>query len=209
MLTELLIIGAGGHSRVVIEAAIGSNPSCHIKVADQDKVKQGAILLEKFEIQLLDDWSMLPDNFHVAIGNHKDRKQLATAGLNHDKEFLSVIHNSACVSDSCKISSGTFIAANVIVAAESNVEIGCIINHAAIVDHDCVIGAYSHIAPNVTLGGGVQIGEECLIGAGAVVLPQVKIGKGVTVGAGAVVINDIEANQIVVGVPARCNNLNE
>ena len=209
MLTELLIIGAGGHSKVVIEAARGSDQSCHIKVANQDKAKQGERLLDIFEIHFLDDWSTVPDNFHVAIGNNKVRKQLAIAGLNHDKKFSSIIHNLACVSDSCNISSGSFIAANVIVAAQSNIEIGCIINHAAIVDHDCVIGAYSHIAPNVTLGGGVQIGAECLIGAGAVVLPQVKVGKGVTVGAGAVVTNDIEDNRIVVGIPARCKGSDE
>jgi sugar O-acyltransferase (sialic acid O-acetyltransferase NeuD family) len=209
MHTELLIIGAGGHSKVVIEAIRVNDELCRIMVADHDMAKQGEKLLGNYVIRALHNWSSLPDSFHIAIGKNEIRKQLAVKGLDQGKEFFSIIHKRACVSDSCNIGNGSFIAANAILAAESKVERGCIINHAAVVDHDCVIGAFSHVAPNATLGGGVQVGEECLIGAGAIILPLVNIGSGVTVGAGAVVTNDIEDNQIVVGVPARCVVLDE
>jgi len=209
MRTELLIIGAGGHSKVVIEAARVNDESCRIIIADQDMAKRGEIFFGDYAVQDLSDWSSLPDSFHIAIGKNEIRKQLAVKGLDQGKEYFSVIHKRSCVSDSCNIGMGSFIAANAILAAESRIEKGCIINHAAIVDHDCVIGAFSHVAPNATLGGGVQVGEECLIGAGAVILPLVNIGNGVTVGAGAVVTSDIDDNQIVVGTPARCKSPDE
>jgi len=47
------------------------------------------------------------------------------------------------------------------------------------------------------------IGHDVWIGHAAVILPGVHIGTGAVVGAGAVVTKDVEAFQVVAGVPAR------
>ncbi len=49
----------------------------------------------------------------------------------------------------------------------------------------------------------VEIGARTWIGMGAIVLPGVAIGEGAIVGAGAVVTRDVDANEVVVGNPAR------
>ncbi len=49
----------------------------------------------------------------------------------------------------------------------------------------------------------VKIGSNCFIGGGAVVLPGVEIGDNCIVGAGAVVFDDVPANSIAAGNPAR------
>jgi acetyltransferase-like isoleucine patch superfamily enzyme len=49
----------------------------------------------------------------------------------------------------------------------------------------------------------VEIGNNVWIGAGTKILPGVHIGDGAVVGAGAVVTKDVEANTVVVGVPAK------
>ncbi|MFZ3017988.1 MAG: CatB-related O-acetyltransferase [Gallionella sp.] len=51
--------------------------------------------------------------------------------------------------------------------------------------------------------GDVVIGNDVWIGADAIILPGVRIGDGAVVGAGAVVTKDVEAFQIVAGVPAK------
>lgn len=49
----------------------------------------------------------------------------------------------------------------------------------------------------------VTIGKNCWIGAGAVICPGVTIGDGAVVGAGSVVIRDLPAETICVGVPCK------
>jgi len=71
------------------------------------------------------------------------------------------------------------------------------------------IGANAYINQQVTVGyrhddvGHPVIGDNVRIGAGAKVLGGITLGNNVTVGANAVVVKDVPANCVVVGVPAR------
>ena len=70
------------------------------------------------------------------------------------------------------------------------------------------IGANATINQQVTIGfrndsvGYPVIGNNVRIGAGAKVLGGITLGDNVTVGANAVVVKDVPANCVVVGVPA-------
>ncbi|MCT4626528.1 NeuD/PglB/VioB family sugar acetyltransferase [Halodesulfovibrio sp.] len=209
MPTSVAIIGAGGHSKVAIEALRAMAPSCSLRVFDQDRAKKGRTILGGVAIEFLQEWSALPEAYHIAIGNNSVRQQLSMLAQANGKEYTSIIHPEASISPSAVVGEGVFAAAKAVVAAESKIDEGCIINHSAVVDHECRIGAYSHIAPGSILTGGVEVGECTLIGAGAVILPMIKIGRNVVVGAGAVVTRDIPDHQIVVGIPERIVNSNE
>jgi serine O-acetyltransferase len=82
---------------------------------------------------------------------------------------------------------------------------GIVIGETARVGHNC------SILHHVTLGGsgkkGVdrhpKVGEGVLLGAGASILGNVKIGDGCQVGAGTLVITDLPAHSVAVGVPAK------
>jgi acetyltransferase-like isoleucine patch superfamily enzyme len=52
-------------------------------------------------------------------------------------------------------------------------------------------------------GKPILIQENAWLGAGVIVLPGVTIGENATIGAGAVVTEDIPANAVAVGVPAK------
>lgn len=72
-----------------------------------------------------------------------------------------------------------------------------------------VIGDRVKLSQNVTIGGRSGLFEvpviedDVEIGAGACVLGPVRIGRGARIGANAVVLNDVPAGAVAVGVPAR------
>ena len=203
MTTKLLVVGAGGHAKVVIEAIQDKHQDCLIVLADDDLTKEGEEVLGNIAIESLKNWAELPEHYHVAIGNNNTRQELSIIAQDKGKLPFTVVHPDAYVSPSAHIGAGSFVAAKAVISAEAKISEACIINHGAIVDHDCRIGGYSHIAPNATLGGGVEVGSGCIIGASAIILPMVKVGCDVVIGAGSVVIRDISDHQTVMGNPVK------
>jgi sugar O-acyltransferase (sialic acid O-acetyltransferase NeuD family) len=203
----LVIVGAGGHGRVVADAVLfGENTWRAVYATDTVESKCIGFLLGDISLQTKTWISAQSDLvFHIAVGNnlHRQREvQAYGAPL-----CVTLIHPQACVSHFATLQNGCFVAANAVVAPMVQMGLAVIINHGAVVDHDCTIGNYSHIAPNATIGGDVHIGSSVLIGSGAVVLPGRHIADSVTVGAGAVVINDIKYPGTYAGIPAKKINI--
>ena len=117
--------------------------------------------------------------------------------------FETVIHPSAIIAPEILIEDGVEIMAGAIVQPGVRLGPNVIINTGARVDHDCSINAHAHIAPGVTLSGNVHIAQGAHIGTGASIIQGIKVGESSVVGAGAVVISDVPAGDIVVGVPAQ------
>jgi sugar O-acyltransferase (sialic acid O-acetyltransferase NeuD family) len=200
---QLVILGAGGHAKVVLDAVRLVWPDACIEVRDDDPNKRGCQLLGFTVIVPIGELVTLPADNHVAIGDNEVRKRVAQGLLACGKRLRTVTHPRATVSSAASVGDGVFLAAAAIVAPDAEIGAGVIVNHGAVVDHDCRVGAWTHVAPRAVLGGGVTVGEGCLIGGGAVVLPGVRIGNEATIGAGAVVARNVPPGTIVVGVPAR------
>lgn len=202
MPTELHIAGAGGHARVVIDAA--RDAGCHgVFVYDEDSKHVGR-LIDDVSVQALVDQSSEKDSdWHVAIGDARSRQRVIALVRAFGGKPVSVIHPLSRISNYASLDAGSFAASGSIVAAGARVGESVIVNHNAVVDHDCDVGDYAHIAPGAVLGGGCVIGGLTLVGSNAVVLPGTKVGTGVTIGAGAVVRQDVRDGAVVVGNPAR------
>ncbi len=69
--------------------------------------------------------------------------------------------------------------------------------------HNVVIGKNSEITTGTIIGGSTKIGDMCWTGLNSTLKDNIKIGSNVLIAAGAVVIHDVEDQDIVAGVPAK------
>lgn len=199
--STLLIFGAGGHGRVLVDAALLAQKWQRIVVSDRKLPESRSELLPGINLLAVDAALALDPSVHIAIGNNHFRQKEASA-WGHQR-LVSVVHPAAVVSPFSVVGVGCFIAAGAVVGPAAQVGVGVIINHGAVVDHDVEVGAFSHIAPNVSLGGHVKLGERVLVGSGTVVLPSMVIGDDITVGAGSVVNTNLLEPGTYAGLPAR------
>ncbi|WP_310377797.1 acetyltransferase [Flavobacterium sp.] len=197
METKLILYGASGHCKVVIDILQNNNTRISSIVDENPNVKN--ILGKKVKLASQFDFNSL-SNVILTIGNNKARKTLATKLV---VNYATAIHSKAIVSSHAEIEQGTVIMAGAIINPKVIIGKHCIINTAAIVEHDCKIEDFVHISPSVSLAGGIQVGEGTHIGIGAIVIQKIQIGKWVTIGAGAVIINDIPDYAVVVGNPGK------
>lgn len=200
----IVIVGAGGHGRVVLDAARAAASARPVQVADDNPALVGREQLG-IRIELLTTLIQagVPVEFHVAIGDNSTRLDVARRLAGLGWRATTVIHPDATVASSASIAPGAFVAAGAIVAPGASVGEHAIINHHAVVDHDVAVGAGAHVAPGAVLSGGARLGAGVLLGARAVVLPLKAVGDHAVVGAGAVVTRNVAPGQVVLGMPAR------
>lgn len=201
---RVLLIGAGGHARVVLDSANLSKSPYEARIVADD-TDAPLILGYRIETPVPSptegDW--LGWNFHVAIGRNAVREQMAERWLGSGAEFASVIHPTASVSPHALVEGGVFIGPLAVVNAGALICKGAIINSGAILEHDCVIGAYAHVGPGAALGGGCRIGRRAWLGLNSSARELIEIGDDVVLGAGAVAVSSLLEAGTYVGSPAR------
>lgn len=201
---KLLILGAGGQGKVVLDLALTCEAWDEISFLDGDKI--GENILGYPVIGDLCDYEVLRDQYThaiVGLGNNELRLKLTEALLEAEYEVPIFIHPSAVVSQLSNIGAGTIVMPQAVINVAARVGKGCIVNTGVIIEHDCQIGDGVHLSPSATLGGTVSVGDKSWICLGAKAINNITIGSKVTVGAGAVVIEDIKDETLVVGVPAK------
>lgn len=204
-MSGLLILGAGGHGRVVADAARACRLWADIAFLDDRhpdlRTLDGFPVLGPFSAA-----SSLRERFSravVALGDGRARLRVLTELRQAGFELTALVHPGAVVSPEARLGEGTVVFAGCVINPGAEVGEGCIINTAASVDHDCRLGPGVHLSPGVHLGGDVTVGDYSWLGVGACVRNGIVIGREVMVGVGAAVVNDLPDGVTAVGVPAR------
>ncbi len=193
---KLIIIGAGGHGKVVADIALLNGYTDIVFFDDDDTKKECAGFPVVGRISDCED---MDTDTIVAIGNAALREKIQKI----TKNPVTLIHPAATVSNSAKLGRGTVIMAGAIINPYAVIGDGCIINTASTIDHDSVIGDYCHISVGAHLAGNVKVLRGTWIGIGAVISNNITVCADSIIGAGAVVIRDITEPGTYVGVPAK------
>ena len=201
MSKKLVIIGAGGHGKVIADIAKLNNYDHIMFLDDNDSVVScgGYDVVGKTASFMQHKDS----DFVVAIGNATVRRNIQTILLENGVTIVTLIHPNAVVAEDVKIGLGSVVMAGAIINPGATIGDGCIINTASSVDHDCTISDYVHIAVGAHLSGTVDVGENTWVGTGAVISNNISVCADCIIGAGAVIIKDIEISGTYVGVPVR------
>jgi len=195
---RLLVVGAGGHAKVVLDAARAAGFEIAGVIGDRDGRSQllGVPVSESAE-------GIEVDGFIVAMGQNRARAEVFARYAAGPLPAVSVIHPTAIIADGVDIGEGSFVAAGVVVNVGASIGRDVILNTSCVVDHDVVVGDHALIGPTASLCGEGRVGEGVTFGAGASMIPVKSVGDWTMVGAGAAVVTDIPAGVTCVGVPAR------
>lgn len=198
------IVGAGSQGVITAEIWRAQFPSVRLSFLDDAAHLQdsliGGIRVDG-TTQTLRSLDAQEAEAVLAIGNNPIR--LALAETFSTTPWACVIHPSAVVMPSAVLGAGTIVMAGAIVNTRAHVGKHVIINSGAIVEHDAIVEDGCSISPGVSMGGAVRIERGVFLSAGVVLAPRVCVGAGSIVGAGAVVVEDLPANVLAYGVPAR------
>jgi len=199
-----VIIGAGGHGKVVADILLSGGFSV-AGFVDDDPISWGKTILGLPVLGATEDFRRFePAGLVIAIGSNAARREIVgLLGSGVQDMWANAVHPRAIVASSARLGRGIVIAAGAVVNPDCELSDHCIINTGATVDHDSRIGPFVHLAPGAHLAGGVTVGEGAFLGIGSVVTPGCSIGEWATIGAGAVVVNDVPAEAVAKGVPAR------
>jgi sugar O-acyltransferase (sialic acid O-acetyltransferase NeuD family) len=205
----MLIIGAKGHAKEVLDILENQNKVSNVKFFDDITTELPIKLYNTFpiirsEIEVKELFKQDP-NYILGLGGCLLRYKLT---LKMDKlggKLTSVISNNASIGHfNVELEEGLNIMQFTFISNDVKIGKGSLINTRASLHHDVHIGCFCEISPGAILTGGVRVGNYSTVGSGAVILPKIRIGSNVTIGAGSVVTKDIIENDVlVVGIPAK------
>lgn len=198
-----LLIGAGGHARVLLELLRLRGEEV-AGCLDADPAKKGGDV-EGVPVlggdERLKGFAAKNIRLVNAVGVVKDtaaRRAVFEKFRSLGYAFPPLAAPSAHVSASAVMEEGSQLLTRAVLHPGARLEQNALVNTAAVVEHDCRVGRHAFIGPGAVICGGAVLEEGVLVGAGAVVLPGVRLGAGARVAAGTVVRRDVAAGVLVV-----------
>jgi UDP-perosamine 4-acetyltransferase len=200
---KLIILGAGGHARSVMDILLQNNDFEIIGCIDpsSSEVLDQPVIGNDNDLEAL--YLRGIKKIFVAIGDNHLRDRLFKKVESIGFQPINVISRHAMISPRANLGKGICIMAGAVINVNTVIEDNTIINTHCSIDHDCDIGRSAHIAPGVALSGTVKIGTGVQVGTGASVIDGITIGDWAFIGGGAAVVSDIPEGVLAYGVPAR------
>jgi sugar O-acyltransferase (sialic acid O-acetyltransferase NeuD family) len=204
---KILIIGGGGHAKVV--TSIVKKLEEFELIGYTDEEDRGELLGIPY---LGNDNTFLSKNISdikysvIGIGQIKSsalRRKITQLYLGYGFTFPVIISPNAIINEDVEINEGTVIFDGVIVNSSTRIGRFAILNTHSTIEHDCRIGDFVHIAPRAVLSGGVVIGSDSLIGVGATIIQGVEIEPNVILGAGSTATKKCISGGTYFGLHAR------
>lgn len=203
MAKPVIIIGGGGHARVIADIllcqgrpVLGFLDDSQLTLATQIPQLGKVLDAMKYASQA---------EFIIGIGANQTRQKLATS-LAGAVQFTTAIHPGAVIAKDVVINEGTVVMAGAVINTGCKIGRHCIINTASSIDHDSLLADFVHISPGAHLAGTVKVGTRSWVGIGAIVSNDNNICDDVLIGAGGLVVTSILYPGTYIGVPVKKYN---
>jgi sugar O-acyltransferase (sialic acid O-acetyltransferase NeuD family) len=200
---SVLILGAGGHGKVIADILLKQGVSI-AGFLDDNPSTWGSKALGLPILGGIDEYTQYtPTGLILGIGSNQVRQRIVSRlGQTVEPLWINAVHPTATIALDVQLGKGVVLAAQTVINTGSRIGNHVIVNTGATIDHDCNVQDFCHIAPGVHMAGGVTVGTGTLLGIGAAVTPYRTIGAWSTVGAGATVVHDIPEHVTAMGTPA-------
>lgn len=207
----LVIVGAGGHGRELLDIvdAINAVEPTYEFLGFLDDTGGDRAILDRRGAHVIGpttDLQTVDSLYAIGIGTADARRRFHELATLAGKEAATLIHPSATIGADVDIGPGCVLAAGARVTTHATLGRHTHLNINSTVSHDCRLGDFVTLSPGSHLSGWTTLGEGVTLGTGAVTRDRVTIGNDTLVGAGAVVVADLPASIVAVGVPARVIN---
>lgn len=211
MITQIIIIGSGGHAQVVASEIIKSKKYELLGFIDK-KVKRKKILKYKNinysiigQLNHLNKFNIKRVGFVCAIGNINLRYKIIS-DLNKKNSKLkwpNIISIHSNIDESTILGKGNMIIAGATVNVNCNIGNHNIINTNCTIDHNSKIGNFVNISPGSNIAGAVEIKDRSFIGMNSSIKEKIIIEKNVVVGANSFVNINCKQNKKYFGIPSK------
>ncbi|STA74680.1 acetyltransferase [Citrobacter braakii] len=201
MKQKLIIIGAGGFAKAVIDSL--DHKKYEIK-GFIDTFKTG----EHQGYPIIGDTLNVIDGpkkyvYFIAIGDPDYRALWMKLIEEMQLSTINVIDRTSIISERSRLGTCIYVGKMAIINCDSELEDGVVVNTRALVEHGNYISYCTNISTNVVLNGDVSVGKKSFIGSCTVVNGQLTIGNSSIIGSGSVVIRNIPDNVVVAGTPTK------
>lgn len=204
---KAIVLGAGGHARVVLAMLAAAGDYEVVGVVDTSAPRLGETILGVPVVGGFNRLSALRNGgvkvAFVAIGDGIARAEAQAVLAAEGYTLPPLVHPAAFVDPTARLGAGVQVCALAFVGPEVVIGDGVIINTQAAIDHESWIGDFATISPAATVAGRCTVGAGAFLGIGAKLSNGLMIGAGGRLGAGAVALTDVAPGQLAVGIPAR------
>ena len=195
MTKPLLLLGAGGHAKVIVDLIESSTDIQILGFLDSFTSERKFL---GYPILGADDellkFSPREVDFFISIGfikNAEKRNKVIDFAKNLGFSNPNIISRDANVSKRAQLGEGNVVMPLAVVNAHARIGNFCIINTSSIIEHDAAIGDFVHISTNTVVNGESVVGARTFVGSSVVIGNNTEVGEGCIVSAGEVILEDV------------------
>ena len=207
MRRQAIIIGAGGHCRVLLSLLAACDKHEVMGIVDLAEPLVGEIIMGIpviGSITTLQSLQRRTDlDVFLAVGDNVQRRFWWQKVIDLGFALPNLISPQAIVDPHAYLGVANVVCARAFIGPEAVLGDNNLINTAVVLEHEVRVGSHCHFASASTVAGRSQIGDGCFVGAGSTVIDHIQVSAHITIGAGASVVSSLTNPGLYIGIPAR------